>query len=213
LSPLARADEVHYHLGAAGRCDGRRKLFVFLLDDSGSVAGAGGNDPVQRRYAEARLAVRTLAGACRCGRELMAVLHWDAGSHDVPPVRLDRPGAGRLLDGLVQPDDHAGSSQLGPALNRAAALSQHPSSRRYQAHLVVLSDFQLLDGDPASVFARLNGFPGQVTAVVLGVEPDARLDADRVAVVPITAGDEPGALARALFGRLTEGRPGRRVRS
>jgi hypothetical protein len=72
-----------------------------------------------------------------------------------------------------------------------------------------MSDFELTDPDPSGVFDQLNQFPGRVTALVLGVEPDPRIDSERVGVIPISQADEPGCLARALFGYLTEGRSGR----
>jgi hypothetical protein len=202
-------DDVHYHLGSAGRCSGRPNLFVFASDDSGSVVGAGGNDPLSRRYAEARLAIRTLARACRCGQELAAVAHWNKSLADVPPTTLNRLAVRRVLAGLVQPPDSAGTSDLGPVLTRIERLVRRWRWARYLPHLVVMSDFELTDPDPASVFDRLNRFPGRVTALALGADPDSRIDPERVQIIQISGGDEPGRLARALFGGLTEGRPGR----
>jgi hypothetical protein len=212
--PLPRqSDDVYYHLGSAGRCSGQQRLFIFASDDSGSVTSGGGNDPLSRRYAEARLAVRTLARACRCGRELAAVAHWDKSGFDVPPTGLGRSGLAEVLAGLAMPNDAAGTSNLGPVLGRIKQLVRHPSLARHQAHLVVMSDFELTDPDPASVFDQLNHFPGKVTALVLGGRSadqiDNRLDTDRIQVARITADDEPGRLARVLFDGLTEDRAGR----
>jgi hypothetical protein len=223
---VARADDVDYPLGTAGRCTGERRLFILVLDDSGSVTGVGGNDPLSRRYAEARLAVRTLSRACGCGRERVAVLHFD-GLGEVEPCGLDRWGLVRVLDGLVQPVGAGGSSELGPALGRAEALAGEAAGHGYRVQLVVLSDFELLDDDPVGVMGRLAAFPGAVTAVVLGGSGSGSggatsgscslleaLPADvpsTMHVLSVAAGDEPGALARALFGTLTVGRGGRRV--
>ena len=202
-------DDVHYYLGGAGRCTGQRRLFVFMPDDSGSVVGAGGNDPLSKRYAEARLAVRTLARACHCWRELVAVAHWDRSLCDVPPVGLNRLGTAWALSGLVQPVDAAGTSDLGPVLARVTSRLRRWKWAGCQVHLVVMSDFELTDADPAGVFERLNSFPGEVTALVLRSQPDQRLDSERVKGVAISQADEPGRLARALFGQVTEGRVGR----
>ncbi|MDR1237001.1 MAG: hypothetical protein LBK28_02045, partial [Propionibacteriaceae bacterium] len=167
-------DDVHYRLGSAGRCSGRPNLFIFASDDSGSVVGAGGNDPLSRRYAEARLAIRTLARACRCGQEMASVAHWDKSLADVLPTNLNRLAVRRVLAGLVQPPDSAGTSDLGPVLVRIERLVRRRRWARYLPHLVVMSDFELTDPDPSGVFDQLNQFPGRVTALVLGVEPDPR---------------------------------------
>lgn len=185
-------------LGYPGRCTGHARRLVFVFDDSGSMTG--GNDPVGNRYAEAAHAVATLARSCRCGRERVQVLHFDSGN-DSALFQVTDPAAQATLH---RPDRVAGSSELGPALRRVRW-----SSARGTTHLIVLSDFQLLDPDPDRVLAQLARFPGQVTAVVLGAEPDPRLADPRVTVVPIAVDDQPGALARALFAHITTGRPGR----
>jgi len=229
ISRDSRDPDVYYRLGYAGICDGQAKLFGFLLDDSGSVTSAGGNDPLSRRYGETRLAVTTLAEACRCGREAVAVIHWDVGRHDVPPVVIrgdtTRPwfyrpakSLSHVLGGLRQPADAAGTSCLAPALAEAEQLVQRVGRNGVASHLIVLSDFELLDTDPDDVFTRLAGFAGQpdcqVTAVALGKPADrvdSRLNRPGIQVLPLTAADPPGALAHALFGQLTAGRSGRQL--
>jgi hypothetical protein len=224
--PAISDDEVDYPLGSAGRCTGERRLFIFVLDDSGSVTGAGGNDPLSKRYAEARLAVRTLGRACSCSRERVAVLHFD-GVGEVGPCGLGRLGLPQVLGGLVQPVGAIGSSELGPVLGRAEDLAGEATDHNYRVCLVVMSDFELLDDDPAAVIGRLAVFPGAVTAVVLGGSGsgsgtsgggsllDSSLSgvASTVRVLSVAAGDEPGTVARALFGTLTAGRQGKPVLS
>jgi hypothetical protein len=77
--------------------------------------------------------------------------------------------------------------------------------------LVVLSDFQLLDTDPAQVLLDLAAFPGQVHAVVLGVRVPAGVLDERITVTHIGRDDPHGAVARALFSSLTTHRPGSRA--
>ncbi len=201
--------EVNYALGLPGLCTGSWRHFIFVLDDSPSVSGPGGNDPLSRRYAEARHAVRTLARSCTCRRELASVWHFDASTLDVEPTPLHRTK--RVLAGLQQP--HAGgSSELLPALRRARFANTSTSLyREVETKLFVLSDFVLLDKRPDTVFAKLSTFPGRVTAVVLGTEPDPRLSDVRFKTVRLTTESEPGSLARALFADLTSGRSGRRL--
>lgn len=215
VHPKAPPDDpdVHYWLGYSGICTGHKRLFVFAPDDSYSVVGFGGNDPLSRRYAETRLAIRTLVRACTCGRELAAVCHWDRSRFDVPPVGFDWHGVVRLRDGLRLPDDAAGTSDLGPVLTRIQHLVRPWAWRGWDIHLIVLSDFELTDADEHGVFARFDQFAGrhQTTAVVSGGRVDPRLTDSPATVLPITAADPPGTLARAVFGVLKQGRTGQRM--
>jgi hypothetical protein len=197
---LVEYPSVPVWLGYPGRCTGRARRLLFCFDDSGSMTG--GNDPVGNRYAEAAHAVATVARSCTCGREWVQVLHFDAG-HDAGPCHVGDP---RVADALRQPMSPEGSSALGPALRRARRSARATGAG---VQLVILSDFELLDRDVDKTFARLAAFPGRVTAVVLGVEPDPRLADPRITVLRIEASDAPGALARELFAQITAGRPGR----
>jgi hypothetical protein len=203
--------EVHYWLGRAGACTGHKQLFVFCFDDSGSVTSSGGNDPLSKRYAEARLAIRSLARACRCGRELAAVYHWDVSGLDTPPASLDRHGIIRLQAAMRLPTDTTGTSDLAPVLGRVKHQLRPWIWRGWHIHLIVLSDFELTDANPPAVFDSLNRYAirHSVTAVVLGGQTDTQLANSHVQVLPVTSSDPPGALAKTLFRTLTTGRIGR----
>lgn len=213
--------DVDYDLGDAGDCDGRLKLFTFLIDDSGSVIGPGGNDPVSRRYAEARLAVRELAEACTCGREFVAVRHFD-GAANHPPYNLPpqpiakRRLAERVRTALHQPSGGGfwGTSDLGPALTDARAFAdrmlQH--HRDAEVQLIIMSDFELTDPDPSRVISGIETFPGIVLAFLLGADRSTSsvLTSSHIDTVPLDANTPPGALAAELFMSLVNDRPGHR---
>lgn len=192
-------------LGSPGRCPKRPTLTVFDFDNSGSVCGIGGNDPIGRRFDEATLAVEAVGRRCRCRQELVAVTNFDTpNSGDVPPTPI-RGGMAAIKQGLRIPGDGGGSSNLGPSLESVERLVA-----LYPNHLpivVVLSDFELFDPDVPGVLDRLAAFPGLVHAVVLRSDPPERLVEDpRVDVTHISHGDPPGSLARAVFGALTRTR-------
>lgn len=196
----ARA-QVRYKLGDPGRPSLVPTLLIALCDDSGSVTAPAGTDPLSNRYSELTQAFTAVArrGA---SHELGAVLHFDSPTAgDVGPVPITRRGLLTLRSGLGVPPDGRGSSELGPGLARAGELAAaHPE---HEITLVVLSDFALLDPDPAPVLSDLAAFPGQVHAVVLGSRlPTGVLD-DRITITHIHRGDAPGAVARALFASLT----------
>ncbi|GAA4536567.1 hypothetical protein [Amycolatopsis samaneae] len=202
----AEPDAVPYELGDPGNPSPTPTLLIALFDDSGSVTGRGGNDPLSGRYAEAEHAFRVVA---RRGsrRERGAVLHFDSPCRgDVPPVSLTRRGMRRLRAGLREPRDSAGTSVLEPSLQRAVALA-----RRYPQHattLIILSDFLLLDAEPGQVLSELAAFPGAVHAVVLGSHlPDGVLPGN-ITVTPISWDSPPGAVAQAVFASLTAFRDG-----
>ncbi len=195
-----------------GSCSGQKTLTIVIADDSGSVAGLGGNDPVSQRYQEARIAFRHLAGHCSCRREFGAVLHFDySTSYDVVPAGLDRRGLSRIEHGLQEPEDAGGSSDLGPSLARAKAMTAAFNGDHVQ--LVVFSDFLLTDADPESVYAELAKFPGTVHAVVLTVEPPRELlDEPGITVTEVSGTGLPGDVARALFTSMTARRIGSIIR-
>ena len=81
-------------LGNVGRCPHVPTHTILVFDDSGSVVG--GNDPIGNRFIEARLALEAVASRCRCGDELVSVLHFDTpGSADLSPTR-ESSGRARL---------------------------------------------------------------------------------------------------------------------
>ena len=174
---------------------------MFLTDDSASITGMAGNDPLARRYDEARRAIEHIGRACDCGKELVSVIHFDYPAQwDVPPQRLHPRGVRRLRSGL-RSDGLPGSSDLGPALDKAERLArQHPEAA---ATLVVMTDFFLTDRDPRAVLDQLISFDGHVHAVSLGAEPPALLQqADHVTTSIVTTRSEPGATAQAVFDAL-----------
>jgi hypothetical protein len=166
-----------------------------------------GNDPIGRRFDEAWLALAHLAGTCRCGQELAAVVHFDPGPCDRGPVPLNRKGLRILADALVVPPGGT-SSLLGPALDVAERLvATHPD---HHCGLVVMSDFLLFDADVGGVLARLGEVAGRSFAVVLGTDPPVQLAADdRISVAHIRWDSEPGKVARAVATALAAPRGNR----
>ena len=196
-------------VGDPGRCPGHPTLTIAIFDDSGSVIAPAGNDPVSNRYAEAKAAFNALARRCRCGRCMVAVLHFDlVGGAGPMPLKRRVPGA--MQRALRVPPDAAGCSLLGPSLAVAARMVENLPSVRDLA-LVVFSDFQLFDDDPTRVLSDLAGFPGEVHAVVLGSSPDISGLESGITVTRLTSGDGPGALGRALLRSVAHGRRGARI--
>jgi hypothetical protein len=193
------------HLGDAGRCPEKPALVIADFDNSGSVAGLGGNDPIGNRFAEVRLAFEAVARCCRCGRELGAVTNFDTPTRaDVAPTNL-KSGMSIIERGFCIPNDGVGSSVLGPSLGAVRRMVDgHPD---HDAVLVVLSDFELYDGDVEQVLMELCDFPGLVHVVVLRSAPPTRLvDDPRVKLTHIAHGEPPGAVAKAVFAALTTNR-------
>lgn len=189
-------------LGDPGRCSDTPALVLANFDNSGSVACAGGSDPIGNRFAEARLAFDAVAKRCRCGNDLAALTTFDTPtSADVAPTTL-RSGLAVLEQGLRIPADGAGSSCLGPSLQAARRLIEdHPD---HTGVLVVLSDFELFDGNVSAVLNDLCVFPGLVHAVVLrSVPPQQLVDDPNVIVTHISHGGAPGSVAKAVFAALT----------
>lgn len=192
-------------LGPIGRCPSKPTLVITVADDSGSVTAPGGADPISNRYEEMRLAFKAVAGACTCGKELAAVVHFDSPYGDVPPQRLNRRGLQALGAGLRVPLGGAGTSDLLPALVTARTLAEtHPA---HELVLVIFSDFELTDSDPAAVIDALETFPGEVHACFLGGSQTSRLPGvDRVTTA--SHEDLPGIAAQAILGGLTLHRKG-----
>jgi hypothetical protein len=198
-----------YTLGQPGRPAKVPTLLIAIFDNSGSVTWPTGSDPLSNRFAEVDQAF-SLVARRGAQHELGAVLHFDTPScGEVGPVPITRSGMKQLRQGLRIPSDGAGSSRLGPSLHRAAEMAQaHPD---HEVTLLVLSDFLVLDTDPAAVLAKLAAFPGTVHAVVLGSLKDASVPTGDVVVTRVRQGDAPGAVAKAVFTSLTRHRPGSRA--
>lgn len=116
-SGLTQPPQVRFSLGRPGRPALEPTLLIVTADDSGSVIGPAGADPVSNRYEEAWRAFQTIGR--RGGKhELGAILHFDIPtSGDIPPTPLTRSGLRRLKAGLTVPREAAGTSCLGPAFN------------------------------------------------------------------------------------------------
>lgn len=200
-----------YLLGDPGQPAPVPTLLIVISDDSASVTGVGGSDPLSNRYEEMAAAF-SLVARRGSSHELGAVLHFDTPApNDVQPVPIRRRTLPQLRRGLSLAPGATGSSELGPALRRAVSLAEaHP---RHESTLVVLSDFLLLDPAPGQVLADLAAFPGSVHAVLLGNFVRADCFDNNVTVTRIRPGDLPGTVARALFASLVTHRPGSWVAS
>ena len=197
-------------LGSPGVCSGDATLQIWIFDDSGSVTGVGGTDPVAQRYREARTALRHVARACSCGVERVGILHFDADKDRVRPTRIGGLGELWLQRGLQVPIGAQGTSDLLAALQVAEEWADQASDGT-SVQLVVFSDFALTDDDPDDVIRRMESFSGEVTACVLG--PGIWPGADsRVRVRHVASSVGRWSFARAVLGELTHDRPGAGVR-
>jgi hypothetical protein len=108
-------------------------LLIAVMDNSGSVAGPQGSDPISNRYSEMEHAFSVVARR-GSSKELGAILHFDTPtSGDVAPTPLTRGNLARLQAGLHPPADGAGTSNLSPSLARATELA-----KKYPEHEVTL---------------------------------------------------------------------------
>jgi hypothetical protein len=193
-------------LGHPGRCPKIATLTIFVTDDSVS----GGNDVIGKRYAEAAYAIDQVGRRCRCGKELVAVFHFDVPtSRDVAATRL-RGRARKIIKAGLDAPAHASSSNLGSSLKAAKdTAAAHPV---HATTLIVASDFQLFDPNVPDVLSELAAFPGNVHAVVLrSAPPQQLLDDPRVMVTSIDYNSPRGSMAHAVFYSLTTYRPRRRL--
>lgn len=192
--------EVTFDLGSPGTCSGRHKHFIFIGDDSMSVWGDGGNDPLSLRWPEARHALRTLSNVCQCKKETASVLHFDPDPADVLAAPVNRDSQDRLL-AAMRPG--FGGSELGPSLEIAYSLTRkRPWQPATDSTLIVMSDFELLDPDPEAVMRRMGEYPGRVVALVLGGSAPWNYQALGIEAVHLTSKDTPGKLSRAVFTHL-----------
>ncbi|WP_437770493.1 hypothetical protein [Arthrobacter sp. KNU40] len=195
-------------LGNPGRCPSGLTLVIIITEESGSLGGPAGNDPISNRYNEARHAVTVLARHCRCGRCLAAVIHFDTPtSRCIDPTPLTRTGKLRILSGLAVPPDAAGSSYLGPGLAAAEAIAaRHPD---HEVVLIILTDWELFDTNLPELLARLTTFKGSLFAVGLRNSPPESLAGPMITSLTIRPESPPGSLARAVFAGLTAHRQGK----
>ena len=201
-APLRPTRERTTRLGHPGHCPGMPTLTIIISDDSGSLYGPSGNDPVSNRYGEARRALDTIARHCRCGQCLAPIIHFDAlTSGCVGPTPLIRRNRYQFASGLGVPRDAAGTSCLGPSLARAEELvADYPD---HQIVLIILTDWELFDADPIDIQARIVAFPGTVFAIGLRNPVPETFTAPNINSVAIAADSLPGTLARAVFDALT----------
>lgn len=197
------ADEIT--VGKPGRCPERPVLMIGLYDNSGSITG--GNDPIGQRFLEASLAIARVGARCRCGKDLVATLHFDTPtSGDIEPTPITQPHHVGIHRSLAVPPDGAGISCLGPSLKAAQRVAaRHPE---HHVVLVALTDFQLFD----DYLDQFIAFPGDVHAVALrAAAPHRLIEAPTVTVTQVGYATPPGAVARAVFTALTKTRPNARA--
>lgn len=189
-------------LGRAGHCAQIPTCLHAIFDNSASVTG--GNDPVGQRFAEAAYAVDAVGRRCRCGKDLVAVTHFDhPTSLDLAPTPIGRDHRDAITAALAVPPDGGGRSVLGRALPVAFRHAEALPDHRHV--LAVLSDYELFD----DVLDDLIRFPGEVFALVVRAQPPHRLiEAEEVTVVRVDQASRPGTLARAIFTGLVAERPG-----
>lgn len=184
----------------------RTCLDTLVFDDSYSITGPQGTDPVGNRYREAHHAIASVANWTESKRQRVSILHFDhpVGSSGV--VTLSASSIERLGRYLDIPRGGMGTSQLDCALLAAERQARARDVR--DVRLTVFSDYQLTDYDTHGIYERLRSFPGIVHAVVLNAVPPVELQVDNIIVTRVSSRDEPGALARTLFKSLTMTRPG-----
>jgi hypothetical protein len=187
-------------VGKPGRCGHQPALVMAAFDNSGSITG--GADPVGQRFVENYVAAERVGRRCKCGRDLMAIYHFDTPtSRDLEPTPLRNLKA--IRDSLEIPPDGAGASAMLASLRAARRQAErHPD---HLAMFVPFTDFALFD----DYLSELLDFPGQVHAVSLGgTIPTELIETPGVTVTRVTDGSRPGAVARALFAALTATRDG-----
>jgi hypothetical protein len=200
-SLLAYAQQIT--VGAPGRCSKRPVLYIGSYDSSPSVSATGGSDSQGQRFLEADLAITRVGVRCRCGADLVATVHFDETSYDLPPTPIRSSNRAAITGSLRVPPDAAGMSVLGRSLKVTRKLiAQYPD---HQAVFVVHTDFELFD----NYMADLLSLSADVHAVVLRARPPQELlDAPNVTVTRVDHTSPAGTVARAVFAALTTGRLG-----
>lgn len=191
--------QVLYELGPAGRCPETPTHVICAFDSSGSVTCQTGNDPLGRRFDEHRLALEKVGRRCKCGEELVSVLHFDHPvGNDLIAAKLTDTDA--IEAALQTPRDGGGCSLLGRALPAAERLARaYPDHRTI---FVIYTDWQLFDHPRLE--GRLLDFPGEVHAVVLGGLYAGFDNEPRIAsVTKVDRDSAPGSIAATVFAALT----------
>ncbi|WP_435084268.1 VWA domain-containing protein [Gordonia hongkongensis] len=188
-----------------GTCPGHAVDLIALIDNSPSITGPGGNDPLSNRISELRMASRHIAASCRCRRERISLVSFDSPSGAaVLRQPLSKSGVRRLDRALNRMPTDPGSSSLGPSLDIAEQIT---SEARGNAMVVVLSDFLLTDDHPDDVLAQFQNLEADKRAVVLGSQPPAVFEADlTVTVSRVGPSSQPGAVAMALTAAFIDAR-------
>lgn len=208
-APSAPADKIQ--LGWPGLDPLHDSLDILIFDDSGSITGEGGNDPIGNRYVEAREAVKVVGAWSTSPRQRVAVLHFDypyvpmAGPHHLH----QRGGRAGIAHALRVPLLRQGSSSLVPAIMAANKLTREEDAAEFRC--TIFSDFELLDTNPSQPYEEIARFPGYVHAVVMNADPPAALLAiTNVTITRIETDSPPGMAAATLMHSLTTSRRGAR---
>jgi hypothetical protein len=169
-------------------------FFEIIFDESASVRG--GNDVIGLRHDIVRVVLTHLARQRNKRSWFVHISTFDATSPlDLDRTRLDKQGLSVVTRALRRPTA-GGSSMLAPSLQR--------SSSRLVAFagptiLLVLSDFELYDIDPAGALAALVDAPAtHVVAVSLNTTPPNLLVNSRVLTTSVSAESAPIDLARPI---------------
>ena len=187
-------------LGFPGHCPDHPVLTTFLVDDSGSVVGPAGNDPLSNRYAEIAQAIRAVRRWCLCGHERVSVIHFDTPTSGcLSPTPLRQLRGPRLARSLRTPSDARGASTALPAL--VALTDGLPGEGSTELVTVILSDWELFD-TPIELARTLASLPGHLVAVGLGGEERPDVLPPGAQFIPITTASRPGSVAHAVFGTL-----------
>lgn len=212
--------QIRVRLGLPGRCPAHDGItsHVCCYDDSGSIVGHGGNDCLSRRYQETAIALELLGQHCRCGRELVGIVHFDTGLLDVAPTPVGTAsGLDTVRASLQIPPQAPGISTVAPAL----ALAEKFAVNEPLTTLVVLSDFMLTDtGRVGELVDDKPAWADHVHLVSLGQPPFVAPSEAPPWVTATSLGGpapddtrQPGEVAKAMNASFTRTRrPPRRAR-
>lgn len=190
-------------LPAPKPCSHTPTLTLISIDGSGSLTAHGGNDPLGRRFDEARHVLSRVA-RCRCGNERVAIVHFDPGPSDRGPIELTRRTTATIDEALIVPNGGTGSN-LSPSLDRIEKIVNAEGTGA-AINVVILSDFELFDADVDATLKRL-GRIGNAHAVVLNNRvPPAIDNHSTITVSHVRHDSEPGVVAAAMQTGLTAAR-------
>ncbi|GHG43909.1 hypothetical protein GCM10012320_08340 [Sinomonas cellulolyticus] len=199
-TPMHAEAGVETRLGFPGLCPEHSVLTAFLIDDSGSVIGPAGNDPLSNRYAEIRRAITAIRRWCLCGNEHVSIIHFDTPTSGcLAPRTLRRTSTSVLARSLRTPPDAAGQSVALGALSALA--THHTAVPDSELVTVILTDWELFD-DPKELEGALAGLPGQIVSVGLGIVKRPAVLPPGAQFIPVTPQSTPGTVAQAVFDAL-----------